>query len=68
VDLPIGVRCLDYDFIFPDIDSNASPAFAFTFGELNADSSSLLARPVCPRRLTRAIINLIRLAPELIAV
>ncbi len=30
-----------------------------------SSSSSLLARPVCPRRLTHASINLIRLAPEL---
>lgn len=41
VDLPIGVGCIDYDFIFPDIDTNVSPAFAFTFGELNADSTDI---------------------------
>jgi hypothetical protein len=37
MDLPIGVRCVDFDFIFPDIDSNGTPAFAFSFGELTAD-------------------------------
>ena len=36
VDLPIGVKCLDFDFIFPDIDTNGTPTFAFSFGELNA--------------------------------
>lgn len=41
VDIPPGVRVQDFDFIFPDIDSGGSPAFAFTFGELNADSSDI---------------------------
>jgi hypothetical protein len=34
------VKCLDYDFIFPDIDTG-TPAFAFSFGELNAAEDDL---------------------------
>ena len=41
VELPDGVSLVDYDFIFPDIDSGGSPAFAFTFGELNAASTDI---------------------------
>lgn len=40
VDLPVGVKCLDFDFIFPDIDTG-TPAFAFSFGELNDTSTDI---------------------------
>lgn len=40
VELPIGVKCPDYAFIFPDVDTG-TPAFAFSFGVLNAGSTDL---------------------------
>jgi len=39
--IPAGVRCVDYKLVFPDIDSNASPTFAFSVGELNAAGTDL---------------------------
>ena len=39
--LPIGVKCLDYTLVFPDIDSNGAPAFAFSIGEENAGGTDL---------------------------
>lgn len=40
-ELPIGVKCLDYVLVFPDIDTNGAPAFAFSLGEENATSDDL---------------------------
>lgn len=40
VELPPGVGVVDYAFIFPDIDTG-TPAFAFSFGELNDDGDDL---------------------------
>lgn len=39
--LPIGVGLQDYEFHFPDIDSNAAPLFAFSFGVMNAGLTDL---------------------------
>ena len=39
--LPIGVKVLDWVAIFPDIDSNGAPAFAFSLGEENATFDDL---------------------------
>lgn len=40
-ELPIGVKCLDYVIVFPDIDTNGAPAFAFSIGEENAGGTDL---------------------------
>lgn len=34
--LPIGVKCVDWALVFPDIDSNGSPALASSLGIENA--------------------------------
>lgn len=41
VELPAGVTLQDYEFHFPDIDSNGTPTFAFSFGVLNAGGTDL---------------------------
>lgn len=38
--IPVGVSFVDYDILFPDIDSG-TPAFAFSIGELNAGETDL---------------------------
>lgn len=40
-ELPIGVKVLDYAIVFPDIDSNGAPAFAFSIGEENVGGTDL---------------------------
>lgn len=40
VELQPGIGVVDYTFIFPDIDTG-TPAFAFSFGELNAAGTDL---------------------------
>lgn len=40
-ELPIGHKCLDWEFLPADADSNASPVLAFSLGVANADSSDL---------------------------
>lgn len=40
VELPAGVTLVDYSFAFPDIDTG-TPAFAFSFGVLNAAGTDL---------------------------
>lgn len=39
--IPAGVKLQDYAFLFPDIDSNGAPTFAWSFGVLNAASTDL---------------------------
>lgn len=39
--IPAGVSWVDYDALFPDIDSGGSPTFAFSIGELNAAETDL---------------------------
>jgi hypothetical protein len=39
--LPIGVGLQDYEFHFPDIDSGGAPAWAFSFGIMNAGLTDL---------------------------
>lgn len=41
VELPAGVMLQDYAFVFPDIDSNGAPTFAFSFGVMNAAGTDL---------------------------
>ena len=41
VEIPAGVQLVDYAFVFPDIDSNVSPALAFSFGSENSTFDDL---------------------------
>lgn len=41
VTVPAGVTLQDYELHFPDIDSNGTPALAFSFGVLNAAGTDL---------------------------
>jgi hypothetical protein len=41
IETPAGVATPDYAFVFPDIDSNGTPTFAFSIGVLNAGSTDL---------------------------
>lgn len=41
VKLPAGTKCLDFTLIFPDIDSNGSPALAYSLGVENAGGTDL---------------------------
>jgi hypothetical protein len=41
IEIPAGVTVQDYAFVFPDIDSGGSPAFAFSFGVMNAAGTDL---------------------------
>lgn len=40
-ELPIGVKCLDWAIVFPDIDSNGTPTLAYSIGEENAAGTDL---------------------------
>lgn len=40
-ELPIGVKCLDWIEVFPDVDSGGSPAFAHSLGIENAGGTDL---------------------------
>jgi hypothetical protein len=40
-ELPIGVKCLDWAEVFPDIDSNGAPALAHSLGIENAGGTDL---------------------------
>lgn len=39
--IPAGLRHTDYKIIFPDVDSNGAPAFAFSIGVANAGLTDL---------------------------
>lgn len=39
--IPAGVKLADYKFVLPDVDSNGTPAFAWSFGVLNAGGTDL---------------------------
>lgn len=39
--VPAGVRLADYSFAIPDVDSGGTPAFAWSFGVLNAGGTDL---------------------------
>lgn len=41
VEIPAGVVLQDYAFVLPDIDSNGTPTFAFSFGVMNAAGTDL---------------------------
>lgn len=41
ITIPAGVKIVDWFAIFPDIDTNGSPTFAWSFGVLNAASTDL---------------------------
>lgn len=41
IKIPAGVKFVDWFSIFPDIDSNGAPTFAFSIGLLNALSTDL---------------------------
>jgi hypothetical protein len=43
VELPIGVKCLDWTLVFPDIDSNGTPTFAASLGTENVGGTDLSA-------------------------
>jgi len=43
VEVPPGVVAQDWSIHFPDIDTNATPTLAFSFGLLNAASTDLAA-------------------------
>jgi hypothetical protein len=39
--LPVGVKCIDWALVFPDIDSNGAPAFAASLGIENVGGTDL---------------------------
>ncbi len=39
--IPVGIKVLDWALVFPDIDSNAAPAFAGSLGIENAGGTDL---------------------------
>lgn len=41
IEIPAGVKFCDWYAVFPDVDSNGSPAFAWSIGLLNAGSTDL---------------------------
>ena len=40
-EIPSGFKVLDYSIVFPDVDSNGAPAFAFSLGIENAGATDL---------------------------
>jgi hypothetical protein len=41
IKIPPGVQLVDYDLVFPQIDSNGSPALVVSIGEVNAGATDL---------------------------